>query len=167
MVYVLFVHKKSFSKRIFCIIFIKIKKLRKNKKKNIFSGWFFWWVFYCQPWKVARLLLERGANPNLRIPAPDMETASQSPLVSAFASVCRSGSGWLLQSGFGSVYFLVLRLVPLGIWTYFPIRSLGSFWLSSRYLYLLFGIQIGSFCLDFTDSFVFFPEPNLQFSVKR
>ena len=32
--------------------------------------------------KVARLLLERGACPNLRIPAPDMETASQSPLVS-------------------------------------------------------------------------------------
>lgn len=30
--------------------------------------------------KLARLLLECGASPNLRIPAPDMETASQSPL---------------------------------------------------------------------------------------
>ncbi len=67
-----------------------------------FLGGFFGWVFYCQPWKVARLLLERGANPNLRIPAPDMETASQSPLVSAFP---------LIQPGFGSVYFLVLRLL--------------------------------------------------------
>jgi hypothetical protein len=32
--------------------------------------------------KLARLLLERGACPNLRIPAPDMESASESPLVS-------------------------------------------------------------------------------------
>jgi hypothetical protein len=77
----------------------KLKIKTKQKIKTFFVGFlggffgFFWGVFYCQPWKVARLLLERGANPNLRIPAPDMETASQSPLVSAFASVCRSGSG--------------------------------------------------------------------------
>jgi hypothetical protein len=58
-VFVLFVHKKSVSKRKICIIFIKklkIKKTPKNKKKNIFSGflggWFFFVFlrgFYCQP----------------------------------------------------------------------------------------------------------------------
>jgi hypothetical protein len=45
-VYVLFVHKKSVSKRKVCIIFIKNKKF---KKKNIFSGFFRWvfvWVFW-------------------------------------------------------------------------------------------------------------------------
>jgi hypothetical protein len=59
-VYDLFVHKKSVSKRKVCIIFIKnlkIKKNEKNPKKNIFSGFFFVfffiffvWVFKCQPW---------------------------------------------------------------------------------------------------------------------
>jgi hypothetical protein len=39
-VYVLFVHEKSGSKRKVCIIFIKNYKLKKNKKKNIFSGFF-------------------------------------------------------------------------------------------------------------------------------
>ncbi len=46
-VYVLFVHKKSVSKRKVCIIFIKNLKLKKNSKKTkkpIFSG-FFRWVF--------------------------------------------------------------------------------------------------------------------------
>jgi hypothetical protein len=38
-VYVLFVHKKSVSKRKVCIIFIKNKKLKK-KQKNIFNGFF-------------------------------------------------------------------------------------------------------------------------------
>jgi hypothetical protein len=45
-VYVLFVHKKSVSKRKVCIIFIKIKNLKKPKKPPVgFCGW----VFYCQP----------------------------------------------------------------------------------------------------------------------
>jgi hypothetical protein len=50
-VYVLFVHKKSVSKRKVCIIFIKNKIKIKNPKKNIFSGFlggffgFFGWVF--------------------------------------------------------------------------------------------------------------------------
>jgi hypothetical protein len=58
--YVLFVHRKSVSKRKVCIIFIKIKKNLKKQKKNIFSR-FFRWVFLggfflggffnCQPWK--------------------------------------------------------------------------------------------------------------------
>jgi hypothetical protein len=37
-VYVLFVHKKSVSKRKVCIIFIKNLKKNKKTKKNIFSG---------------------------------------------------------------------------------------------------------------------------------
>jgi hypothetical protein len=63
-VYVLFVHKKSVSKRKVCIIFKKNfknqKKTKKKPKKNIFCGFlggffgFFWvgffgWVFYCHP----------------------------------------------------------------------------------------------------------------------
>ncbi len=57
-VYVLFVHKISVSKRKVCIIFIKnikFKKTPKNQTKTIlvvflvgFFG-FFGWVFYCQP----------------------------------------------------------------------------------------------------------------------
>jgi hypothetical protein len=48
-VYGLFVHKKSVSKRKVCIIFKKIINLKKPKKpkKPIFCG-FFRWVFYCQ-----------------------------------------------------------------------------------------------------------------------
>ncbi len=42
-VYVLFVHKKSVSKRKVCIIFIKNLKFKKNPKK-FFCG-FFRWVF--------------------------------------------------------------------------------------------------------------------------
>ncbi len=47
----------------------KIKNLKypKNKKKNIFSG-FFWWVFNCQPWlqegigeKIAMLFFFSGS----------------------------------------------------------------------------------------------------------
>jgi len=70
-VYVLFVHKKSVSKRKVCIIFIKNSKLKKNKKKTFLVGFlcgffcggffmwglfgwvflfgFFGWVFYWQP----------------------------------------------------------------------------------------------------------------------
>jgi hypothetical protein len=55
-VYVLFVHKKSISKRKVCIIFIKNLKFEKPqktpKKKHfwwVFLGGFFGWVFYCQP----------------------------------------------------------------------------------------------------------------------
>jgi hypothetical protein len=44
-VYVLFVHKKSVSKRKVCINFIKIKNLKKPKKP-IFSGVFRWWFFW-------------------------------------------------------------------------------------------------------------------------
>ncbi len=46
-VYYLFVHKKSVSKRNVCIIFIKNKKVKKNPKKPTFSGFFRWifWVF--------------------------------------------------------------------------------------------------------------------------
>jgi hypothetical protein len=47
-VYVLFVHKKSLSKRKVCIIFIKNLKF-KNPQKNIFSGFFWVGFFYCQP----------------------------------------------------------------------------------------------------------------------
>ncbi len=42
-VYYLFVHKKSVSKRKVCINFIKnlqFKKTKKKQKKNIFSGFF-------------------------------------------------------------------------------------------------------------------------------
>jgi hypothetical protein len=42
--YVLFVHKKSVSKKKVCIIFIKNLKFRKNAKKH------FWWVFYVVFW---------------------------------------------------------------------------------------------------------------------
>ncbi len=57
-VYVLFVHKKSVSKRKVCIIFIrniKLKKKTKKPKKTFLVGFFRWffvfygWVFYCQP----------------------------------------------------------------------------------------------------------------------
>jgi hypothetical protein len=62
-VYVLFVHKKSVLKRKVCIIFIKIKKLKKKPKNPFLVGFlgvflFFFWVlggfffvgfFYCQP----------------------------------------------------------------------------------------------------------------------
>jgi hypothetical protein len=47
-VYVLFVHKKSVSKRKVCIIFIKNKKVKKTPK-DIFSGFlggFFWVGFF-------------------------------------------------------------------------------------------------------------------------
>jgi uncharacterized membrane protein YfcA len=37
-VYVLFVHKKSVSKRKVCIIFIKNKKFKKNQKKTFLVG---------------------------------------------------------------------------------------------------------------------------------
>jgi hypothetical protein len=46
-VYVLFFHKKSVSKRKVCIIFIKNSKFKKSHK-NLFSGFlggFFGWVF--------------------------------------------------------------------------------------------------------------------------
>ncbi len=49
-VYVLFVHKKSVSKRKICIIFIKNEKLKKNPKNpktHIFSGVF--WVGFLLP----------------------------------------------------------------------------------------------------------------------
>jgi hypothetical protein len=62
-VYVIFVHKKSVSKRKVCIIFIKNLKFKKPKKNNnkktfywifgffvVFWGGFFGWVFYFQPW---------------------------------------------------------------------------------------------------------------------
>ena len=53
-VYVLFVHKKYVSKRKVCIIFIKKFKIKKNIKKTLLvgflGGFFFGWVFYCQPW---------------------------------------------------------------------------------------------------------------------
>jgi hypothetical protein len=49
-VYVLFVHKKSVSKRKVCIIFLKIKNLKaKKNKKPIFNGFlggFFWVGFF-------------------------------------------------------------------------------------------------------------------------
>jgi hypothetical protein len=42
-VYVLFIHKKSVSKRKVCIIFKKIfLKKSKNAKKNNFNGFFLW-----------------------------------------------------------------------------------------------------------------------------
>ncbi len=41
-VYVLFVHKKSVSKRKVCIIFIKKIKIKKNTNKPLFSGFFRW-----------------------------------------------------------------------------------------------------------------------------
>ncbi len=44
-VYVLFVHKKSVSKRKVCIIFIKNKKFKKTKK-NIFSSFFRWVIMF-------------------------------------------------------------------------------------------------------------------------
>jgi hypothetical protein len=53
-VYVLFVHKKSVSKRKVCVIFIKNKNL-KNPKKTFVVGFlgvffvFFWWVFIANP----------------------------------------------------------------------------------------------------------------------
>jgi hypothetical protein len=55
-VYVLFVHKKSVSKRKVCIIFIKNLNFKKPKK-TFFVGFFRWdfWVgfldgfYYCQP----------------------------------------------------------------------------------------------------------------------
>ncbi len=54
-VYVLFVHKKSVSKRKVCFIFIKLKEQKKPQKK-IFSGFlgvfcfvFLGGLFYCQP----------------------------------------------------------------------------------------------------------------------
>jgi hypothetical protein len=63
-VYVLFIHKKSVSKKKVCIIFIK-KKFTKTPEKPFFVVffkvvfWFFWvgffgWVFYCQPWAKAK-----------------------------------------------------------------------------------------------------------------
>ncbi len=54
-VYVLFVHKRSVSKRKVCIIFKKNLNLKKPKKTFlvgcliVFLGGFFGWVFYCQP----------------------------------------------------------------------------------------------------------------------
>jgi hypothetical protein len=52
-VYVLFVHKKSVSKRKVCIIFIRNKKIVKKPQKKTFLvgflGGFFGWVLYCQP----------------------------------------------------------------------------------------------------------------------
>jgi uncharacterized membrane protein YfcA len=57
-VYVLFVHKKSVSKRKVCIIFIKNKKFKKNPKKTflvVFLGGFFgflgrfFWVGFLMP----------------------------------------------------------------------------------------------------------------------
>jgi hypothetical protein len=50
-VYVLFVHKKSVSKRKVCIIFIKSEKFKTKNKKPILMGFlgvffvFFGWVF--------------------------------------------------------------------------------------------------------------------------
>ncbi len=55
--YVLFVHKKSVSKKKVCIIFIKYLKLKKTYLVVFFMcffGWVFWvgFLLYCQPWKV-------------------------------------------------------------------------------------------------------------------
>ncbi len=48
-VYVLFVHKKSVTKRKVCIIFIKNKKIKKTPKKifcGFLGGFFFGWVLF-------------------------------------------------------------------------------------------------------------------------
>jgi hypothetical protein len=67
-VYVLFCHKKSVSKKKVSIIFIKNKKFKKPKTPILvgflggffgFFGWvFFGWVFYCQPCEQENLYLE-------------------------------------------------------------------------------------------------------------
>jgi hypothetical protein len=56
MVYVLFVHKKSVSKRKVCIIFIQYLKFKKTQKNTFmwifyvgFLGGFFGWVFIANP----------------------------------------------------------------------------------------------------------------------
>jgi hypothetical protein len=54
-VYVLFVHKKSVSKRKVGIIFIK-KKFKKKPKKTFLVG-FFGWAFFCQPCLVGVLVV--------------------------------------------------------------------------------------------------------------
>jgi hypothetical protein len=57
---VLFVHKKSVSKKKICIIFIKNKKFTKSPKNPFLVSFFRWffgfcgWVFYCQPWSKAK-----------------------------------------------------------------------------------------------------------------
>ncbi len=64
-VYVLFVHKKSVSKRKVCIILIKNKKFKKTKKKHNFSV-FFRWVFlggFLLPTLPVAGLAGRGALP--------------------------------------------------------------------------------------------------------
>ncbi len=101
-VYVLFVHKKSVSKRKICIIFIKIKNLKDPKKtqKSFLVGffrWVFWWDFlggifwvgfYCQP------CLCRGCWP----PAPSSTTMTTSPPPFFRLSCCCSCAWWCCSS---------------------------------------------------------------------
>jgi hypothetical protein len=69
-VYVLFVHKKSVSKRKVCIIFIKNLKFKKTQKKTffvVFFRWVFWgffgWFFIANPatWRMVSAALLAAA----------------------------------------------------------------------------------------------------------
>jgi hypothetical protein len=60
-VYVLFVHKKSVSKRKVCISFIKNKKFKKNPKNPFL--WFFWVGFFGWVFLLATLPEGRDQHP--------------------------------------------------------------------------------------------------------
>jgi hypothetical protein len=97
-VYVLFVHKKSVSKRKVCIIFIKYFKFIKPKKP-IFSGFFqvgfFGRVFYCQP------CLQPAAHQALQADEPQHLVQPPSSRLLArqvFYGLCREREGGMCES---------------------------------------------------------------------
>ncbi len=98
-IYILFVHKKSVSKRKVCIIFIKNKKFKKTQK-SIFSGALRWvflcgFFFYCQPCLLSLPLTRPGAPPFAAASAvPRSRSGARfvAPLFRLFGSAAGPGS---------------------------------------------------------------------------
>ncbi len=102
-VYVLFVHKKSVSKRKVCIVFIKNKKLKKPKKtflvgffRWVFLGGFFWVGFLLPTLQPRRRWASRCASRMFR---PGCATPSPTTCIGMRRPCGAAASG---ARGFGS-----------------------------------------------------------------